>query len=210
MVAMLEKNYVLLGYSSFNGPGSRASQVLSHATSIGAAAAVVYSKYSNTVSGTVPLVLPSQPTTSVSSVQGSVAGTGGYATYSGTATTTTYGGTTAYNLPYRIDRFDQFATFWAKGRPPILGVFGRDLSSEERAELERNGGVAIVAVMQGSAAFRANLLRGDIVLALNGVQVQDQQQFFGLLEPLAGTEVSLEIYRSGDRKTVALRLALPE
>lgn len=210
MLAMFENGYVLLGYSSFNGPSASQAQVLGQATAIGAAVAVLYSKYSNTISGTVPLVLPAQPTTAVSNVQGSVIGPGGYATYTGTGTTTLYGGTTTYNIPYNVDRFDQFATFWAKGRPPVLGVFARDLSPAERAELERNGGVTVMAVMRDSPAFNANLLRGDIILALNGVQVEGQQQFFGLLEPLAGTDVSLEIHRAGERRIIHLRLASPQ
>jgi len=51
---------------------------------------------------------------------GSVYGGGSIATYSGT---TTYYQTQTTNVPYHIDRYEMFATYWTKRqRPPILGA----------------------------------------------------------------------------------------
>lgn len=205
-IAMVEDGYLFLGYSSFNGTSATKSQVLEQARTVGAARVLVYSQHASTVTGTVPLVLPAQPTTAVTTAQGGVITPRGNATYTGTATTTVYGGTTTYQLPYRVDRYDQAASFWVKSKGARLGVYARDLSDEERRTLQRNGGATVVAIVKGSPAFAANILRGDIILMANDDAIQGWDSLVAFLDRSAGQEVSLRLVRAGQERVVSLRL----
>jgi len=114
---MLEDGFNLIGYSNFNGADNvNVSSALKQATKINASVVLVYSKYTNTVSGLVPLTLPDTQT-STTTLYGNVMGPGGFATYSGSASSTTYGTRTMY-MPFSVNRYDYFASYWVKlGHP---------------------------------------------------------------------------------------------
>jgi hypothetical protein len=99
---MLEDGYNLIGFSSFNGANVNASDALIQAKSIYAEIVLMYSKYTGTRSGVLPLTIP-DTRTSTTTLSGSAFGTGGYGSFYGTANTTTYGTQTTY-IPYSADR----------------------------------------------------------------------------------------------------------
>ena len=71
---MLEDNYWLLGYSSFNAGGVDQNAALRQAAKIHADTVLVYSTYTNTVSGNVPITVPN---TQTSYHSGNIYGSGG-------------------------------------------------------------------------------------------------------------------------------------
>ena len=105
---MMEDGYALIGYSSFNAGKVDEKEALVQAKKVNAATVIVYSKYINTASGHTPLILPDTQTTYH---PGSIYCSGGSASYFGSSTT--YGSKTTY-LPYRVDRYDYYATYWIK------------------------------------------------------------------------------------------------
>src|SRR6266508_393553 len=196
-VAMLENGYAFIGYASFNGRATDLKEAVEYGQTLGAAAVIIYSRYTDTMTGSIPLVLPNPPVTSTTTMQGSITGTGGYANYTGTATTTTSGGSTAHQIPYRVDRYDQSAGYFIKAGKPILGLHSRDLNPDERARLERNRGVIAIAVRKESPAFRADLLRGDVVIEFAGEAVESQNQLKDLVPKHAGERVMIKVIRGG-------------
>lgn len=118
---MFENGYALVGYSSFWKGGSLDwEDAKIQAKKVGAEIVFCYSKYKDTVSGVYPLITPDVRTSTTTS-SGSIYGSGGYGTYSGSGTTTTYGTNTTF-IPYNISRSDYLATYWGKTKPPVLGV----------------------------------------------------------------------------------------
>lgn len=85
---MFEDNYNLVGYSSFNAGNVNETGAIAQAKKVHAAVVILYSKYTGTISGSIPLTLPDTRTSSTS-LYGNVYSSGGYASYSGTAYTTT-------------------------------------------------------------------------------------------------------------------------
>lgn len=205
-VAMVESGYILTGYSSFNGPSANLAQAKAQARSVRAAVVLVYSKYTNTVSGVTPLVINNPDQTVTTQSQGTVYGSGGSASYTGTSTTTVPGGYSVYNIPYSVARFDQMATFWVRGKPPVLGVYVRDLTPEERAQLQRNRGVVVTAVIKQSPAFKADVLHNDVLLRIGSDDIDDVSGFMAVVPRYAGEEVDLVFLRSGESRTVRVRL----
>ena len=192
---MLEDGYGLIGFSSFNGGNVNIGDALIQAKSIYAEIVLVFSKYTGTRSGVVPLTLP-DTRTSTTTLSGSTFGSGSYGSFYGTANTTTYGTQTTY-IPYNVDRHDYLATYWIKKKLPILGVVTQDLTPEIRQSIGSNKGVLVNAVIKNSPAFRADILKGDILRKINDVELYDRKSYQETIVNFAGQKVIVEILREG-------------
>ena len=195
-IKMLENGYGIVGYSSFNAGNVNENDVFVQAKKVHASVIVLYSQYTNTVSGSLPLTLPDNQT-STTSAYGSVYGSGGYGTYTGSATTTTYGTKTTY-IPYSVRRYDYSATYWIKMKEPRIGTYVVDLDADKRAEIQSNKGMLIEAVIKNSPAYRSDIFRGDILRKIGDVDIYDGKSFQEALEKYAGQTVSVIIYRDGE------------
>jgi hypothetical protein len=209
--AMFENGYVLIGYSSFNGPLNSQNDPLAVARKVRAHVVVVYGTYTNTVAGSIPYTVRSPGTYVTTNSTGTIYGTAGSATYTGTTQTYVPGTSTTHQIPYSIDRYDQTASFWVKAKPPRFGVAWRELTPDERARLQRNRGVVVMAVVKGSAAFMADIMRGDILIRFGPDDVIDGQSAYGLLDKYEGQDVEVTLWRSDTeiRKVLRIRPAAP-
>lgn len=168
---------------------------LTQAKAVQAELVLVYSKYTGTRSGVMPLTLPDTQT-STTTLSGSAYGSGGYGSFYGTANTTTYGSKTMY-MPYSVDRYDCLATYWIKMKPPIFGVYVRDLTPEIRQSIGSNKGLLVNAVVKNSPAFRADILKGDILRKIGDVELYDPASFREIVAKFAGQKVMVDILRDG-------------
>ncbi len=194
-IKMLENNYVIIGYSSFNAGNVNENGVYSQAENIRATAIVLYSQYTNTVSGSVPLTLPDTQTSNTN-FSGNVYGSGGYANYNGYANTTTYGTKTTY-IPYNVRRYDYGATYWVQRKSTIFGLLPIDLDADLRAEIQSNKGMLVEAVIKNSPAFRSDIFRGDIVKTIGTIDIFDRNNYEEALMKYAGKMTRVIILRKG-------------
>jgi len=204
-VRMLEDGFGLIGLSSFNaGDDVNVNAALEQAIKVHASVTLVYSKYTNTVSGSIPLTLPDIQT-STTTLSGNVMGPGGTTSYSGRGYSTTYGTKTTY-IPYSADRFDYFATYWIKLKPPVFGVHVQELSTELKQKIGSNKGVVVIAVVKGSPAFDADILRGDILKKFDFYEIFDIKTFNEVTSRWAGKKVRVTILRDGNELTKEILL----
>ena len=95
---------------------------------------------------------------------------------------------------------------------PWLGAWGQDVSADiaQSIGLERPRGVLINDVYPGVAADRAGLRVGDVLLAVNGREVNDPQALKYRIATLeVGASARLDVWRRGRPLTLTLRLAPP-
>lgn len=106
-----------------------------------------------------------------------------------------------------VETYDQSALFWRRAAPPSLGLMGSGLEDAERRALQSNKGMSVRVVVRNSPAFAADILPGDIVRTLDGLEVLGPEDFFERLPGLSGRKVELVLWRSGKeiRKKVQLR-----
>ncbi|MGA9852702.1 MAG: PDZ domain-containing protein [Gammaproteobacteria bacterium] len=201
----LEEGYAVIGTSSFNGPSGQYSKAVDEGEKVGADIVILYSRYTNTVSGVMPLTTP-HTETSTTNMNGSVYGTGGMVTINGTATTDTYGSQTTY-IPYSVNRSDYMAVYLAKSKPRF-GAYYINLSDNERQTIGSNSGVKITLIVNESPAFYADILPGDIILKINGLAASDVQTFISESQQFGGQQVKLTILRNG--KTIQKSVKLNE
>jgi hypothetical protein len=193
---MLENGYRLLGQSSFNARSVSQDGAVVQAKKVHADTVIVYSHYTNTVSGMERLAVPNmQYGTTYHS--GTIYGSGGdSASYFGSSSTTTYGTSTTY-VPYQIDFYDYLATYWVKIKFARLGIYFDDLTEELRKKVGSNK-VYITIVVKDSPAFNSDLLVNDIINRVNGIEVIDSIQFQNWLNETHPSEIEFEIFRNGE------------
>jgi Do/DeqQ family serine protease len=92
-----------------------------------------------------------------------------------------------------------------KVRRGQLGIVVQKITSEVAAQLKLNDtkGVLVAQVQPGSAAERAGIRKGDIILSFNGVAVDDPNTFRNKVASTPpGTDVTFTILRDGREQQV--------
>ena len=204
---MLENNWAYVGYSSFTaGGGIDWDDAIAHAKKIGASAVIFYDpKFESSSSGAIPITTPNV-TTSYSTANATSYGSGGTVRAYGSGTTTTYGSRTTM-IPYTVNRYSYMVTYWDKlPQQWILGAYFQDLSRETRTAIGSNKGVILIAVVKGSPAFQADLLRGDIIKDIEGEEVLDVQRMYYLTDKFSGRAVSFTVLRRGIEQKITVIL----
>ena len=198
---LLEDGFVPLGESSFSGPMEDEGALIAQAKRIGAELVIASSQYERTAAGAIPLTTYTPQTFNSS---GTVYTNSGWATYSGTSWGTVSQTTM---MPYSVDRYYHGASYWTRNaRPRIFGGYVDELSIEDRRQVGANDGVRLIAAQRDSAAWKANLLPGDILLAIDGQPVKSTRDWAEKIEQSAGKAVAITVSRGSERRDIVVRL----
>ena len=106
---------------------------------------------------------------------------------------------------------DTMATFWVRADTSKLrfGAQTVELTQAQREALKRSAGVLVTVVVRGTPAYDAQILRGDVILKVDGENVMDPRGFESQLTRFQGQRVDLEILRDGVPRTVSVPLKRP-
>ena len=96
--------------------------------------------------------------------------------------------------------------YYVRMKLPFGATF-RELTAAERQKVG-SGGVQLGSIVGGSPASRANLLPGDIVVKIDGVEIASKADFQKRLKASAGHRVSLLIWRNGAAMQREVRLGV--
>lgn len=185
---LYEDGYSVIGTSFFTGgPGEGPDDALKQAKELGACLVLYGKDFSHTVSGTRR---EDTPTVETHQHSGSVYDGTKYIPYSGT--TTTYGTKTKY-IPYSYDWYNYVAMYAVKQKETSLGIRFTDLPESVKKEHNTSYGGLVLAVRKGSSAYRSGILKGDVVLAINGKPMSSET----LVEQEKHLLLSLDIIRNG-------------
>ena len=190
------RGYHFIGNSSFNsGRHESESAALQQGQKVGADLVLIMTPQHT---GSETVIIPmSTPTTSTSfsTATATAYGSGGVVNACGSGVTTSYGTTTTM-VPVTVRRTDYSAWYFIR-RKYLFGVLWRDLNDQERQERQSNKGVVVRVIVEDSPAFRADILPGDIILAVNGEPVLSQRSLSDFLLARTGQLVSVSLYRRG-------------
>jgi hypothetical protein len=182
---LFENEYAMLGGSSVRN-AANLEQAVEQGREIGAALVVVYGHFTPPPGTTLEVLPLSRRAASGRSV-GSAAGATRFLTGS-------------------LGPEDQFASYWGKTRPGILGIVSRPLDAEEQARLRRHGGIVVETVLSGSPAAAAGIAVGDVVVAIGGRTLADPRAVPEILTALAGQQVGFDLIRDGSPMSVTVQL----
>lgn len=214
-IKIISNGYALLGYSSFNGKYEDIDNAKKQAKQIGAHIVLVKSNYTDTANVSGALLLPDNRTTYNSgnlmnttynsNKYGYVGNSNTYGNYYGSSTT--YG---TQVVPYSnsIKRYDQIAQYYIKldTRRYHLGILKTsEITREERIKIGTNG-IRFNYILNNSPAYKSDLLRDDIIVKIDGIEVKDYNHFHQLIEKYSNYKgkSTLTIYRNGGFKEISV------
>jgi hypothetical protein len=205
---LLESGYVLLGKAKFRDRKLDESLALQQGKAVGAWLVLVASKYVNTVTESMPFNqwTPDQTTITSETTQIQHDPRKPPETIQKQTVQTVQGELQTTYVPENVAYYDYSAAFWAKTKPSILGVLVQPLSDDLKKQYETNKGVGVFVVINGSPAFNADILKGDLLMSLAGEEIVTPDQFFDIVNRHAGQAVELGLIRDGKSMTVQLRL----
>jgi len=179
---LIEDGYDILGYSSFIGPQSDQKNAFNLGKKIRSEIIIINSRFVERVSGGTQIVM--MPVI------------GGY------------GGMIGGAHPVSFDRYEQTAFFFAKLSPEKIswGVRWVPLTTQQATAIGSGKGVSVLAVVRGSPAFDANVLSGDIILAVAGQDISTPERLLKVKADYAGQSVPLSIIRAGQPQTLEIKL----
>ena len=177
LVEMFSQGYEFLGESQFEGPsGFTDSSVAVQAKKVGASVALWGRKYVRTHTGyaTHNQINMGGPQTTEHSgmITGDVFGT-----YTGTSTTYQPTTVTTTTTPYSVDRYAYYAGFFAKVSKIRSGLALAPINDNFKRKYDIGYGMGVYAVVKDSPAYKANILRGDVVIELNGKPFYEGTRF---------------------------------
>jgi hypothetical protein len=191
-----KRGYLIIGESSFNS-GERVADddAIKQGQAVGADLVLVFvPQYTGSVTSSVPITTPTT-NTSYTAANATAYGPGGPVSAYGNATTTTYGSNTTY-IPITVNRSDYGAIYFVKGRFRI-GAFVRNLNDLERQLLQTNQGVVVTTIVDDSPAYRADVLPGDMIIAMDGERISNQEGFTRMASARKGRSINLSLIRQG-------------
>ena len=192
-----KRGYVLIGHVNFNsGRGESEAAAVQQGQKVGADLVVIFHpRYTGSQTSMVPLTLPTTSTT-YSTGTATAFGQRGAVTAYGSGTSTTYGTTTTM-IPTTVHRSDYGAAYFVKWKF-AFGARLRPLNDAERQALQTNKGVAVNLVVDHTAAYKADILAGDIITAVDGQPVEGLEDFARMTRPM-GQTVNVSLNRNGSR-----------
>ena len=91
--------------------------------------------------------------------------------------------------------YDFYASYWVKLPKPTFGTHFIELGKgENRQDAE---GVQVIAVIKGSAAAKAGILRNDSITSINGQKVTTPDELISLIRKHKGSEIDVGYMRNG-------------
>ncbi len=200
-----KRGYGFIGYSSFNsGEAESDDAAVKQGADVKADLVVILNpRFTGSVTTAMPITVPTT-TTSYSSGTATAYGPRGPVTAYGSGTTTTYGTSTTI-VPVTVNRMDYGAAYFVK-RKWAFGLEPRELTDQERQSLQSNRGVAVRLIVDGTPAFDADILVGDLLTEIDGVPVTGVASLGPLLQERDGNRISVTLVRNGTRLVKGVQL----
>lgn len=208
LAAYAKRGYLMIGSSTFtSGRKETDESAIQQGKSVGADIVLILNpSYAGSVTSSLPITTPTTSTT-YSNATATAYGVGGPVSVFGSGTTTTFGTSTNY-IPVTTHRSNFGALYFVKQKF-ALGAFFRDLNDLERQSLQTNRGAVVRLVVDGSPAFNADLLIGDIFLYIDGLMITNSESIGQVLNDRKGNNILISIIRNGQKIEKQVRLNAP-
>jgi len=172
-ISMLETGYDMMGSSGFEAGSITPDMALQHARSIKADVVLVYSKYASKQSGLSKLEAIKEAAKTTGEIDPEV-------------------------LEKDEEQYKYYASYWAKVPMPLLGLHViklKQLSKGSDVAVTEDG-LKVLAVIKDSSAFKAGLLRGDVLLKMGDVNLKTPEALSQAVRKYQGKKVEIAYERN--------------
>ena len=181
---MLVKGFDMLGYSSFEAREVKPEQALEQAKILKADLVLVYTKET---AGTPASVKIQQLREQAMKAKSKTA----------TDAKDSKATTPADDSPV----YNYYASYWVKIAPPVIGVHVKGTSKGATVD-----GLIVLAVVEGSPAFKASLQEGDMLTRIGDIALTNTQSLSQVVKSYEGKTVDVEYVREGKPSKTVMTL----
>jgi hypothetical protein len=185
---MLEDGYDLMGHSNFTGPYTSPNLALQHAKSIKADMVLLYDRQINDSSRATIIKKAREKARKANRIK---------ETGNLTEIEINDDDLVDENVKYEIN-----ATYWVKLPKPTFGAHFIKLNSD----IESVNGVQIIAVVKGSPAAIAGILRNDSIISIAQQSVNNPEDLIGAIRKNKGKLIEVGYIRGGKQSKVNVKL----
>jgi len=100
--------------------------------------------------------------------------------------------------------FDFYVSYWAKLPKPLFGTHLISFSQDD--ERYEDGGLFVVAVIKDSAAANSGIKRKDRIMSINGVILNEPNEFIKELIKNKGSIVEIAFMRNGNLNNIKVQI----
>ena len=202
-----EQGLICIGFAGFSGGAPTQRQLIGQAKLVNADEVIFSSEFSHTLEGVRPVFSYQTGQTYTTQESGTVmANSYGGGTYFGQSTTITPGQLHTDYVPYQQQVYNYGASFWRRASQGVIGARFMPIPDEMRTTLQRNTGAFVDLVVQDGAAFRGNILEGDIIIRFADNPVATPQELINLLPTYAGQKVAIKLIRGSQTMDLEVQL----
>lgn len=170
-ISMLESGYDMMGSTGFEAGSIMPDMALQHGKAIKADIVLVYSKYASKKSSTSTLAVIREAAKTTGEIDAKL-------------------------LEEGEEQYKYYASYWAKLPMPLLGLHVIKLKQKnQNGEVTAVDGLKILAVIKDSPAFKAGLKRGDVLMKIGTVALQQPEQLFQAVGQYQGQQVEIAFER---------------
>ena len=189
VTSVLRERWVEVGYSSWNDEASNIQDdLIKKAKEINACLVLVYRKQTGSQMEEMP----------IDSYTPSPFFGGGY--YGGG-----YGGYTSY-APYMVSLYQYDILFLTKMELFFTGLYVADLDDKARKLIQSNKGVIVTLVVNGSEAYNADIIPGDIITKIGTQNLTNYESFNHAVQFYRGESAVFNINRAGKKLTKSMNI----
>lgn len=178
-ISMLEDGYDMMGSTGFTGTDASVDGALQFGKSIKADTVLVYRKYGSAKTGSSKFELIKQAAKTGGEIGGEI---------------------DEKDLVEEPTVYNYYASYWAKLPTPLLGVHVIKLvkvASDEGEKPQAEPGLKILAVIKASPAAKANIVKGDSLLKIGELTLNQPDDLFAAVKRYAGQTVVVELQHNG-------------
>ncbi len=173
-IDMLENGYDMMGSTGFEAGSIMPDMALAHAKSIKADIVLVYSKYASKKSSLSKLQLIKEAAKTTGEID-------------------------AEALEEDEEKYQYYASYWAKVPMPLLGLHVIKLKQKDKnGNVTELDGLKVLAVIKGSPAFKAGLKRGDVLMKLGDTVLQQPKELGQVVGRYQGQQVDVTFEREDE------------
>ncbi len=195
-----EKGYRPIGDARFNAEWENDGDALKFARKLGAGYVVRYTKYLGSHETTRTITTPQSSTTPLN-----VRVNGAYGLQIGTLTgTMTTRWTETETVPYTYTLFGHTAVYFALLEKRGSGLYLIPPTKEGAAVAGTDQGGQVLAVRDGSPAYNADILPGDVIVALDGQGLPTYSSFNKIIAEAGDAPILVTLYRKHVQRQIAM------
>lgn len=174
-ISMLEDGYDMMGSTGFKETDAPVDDALQHGRDIKADTVLVYRKYGSAKTSSSKIELIKEAAKNGGEVD-------------------------EKDMVEGPTEYQYYASYWAKPPMPLFGVHVIKLvkaASDESEVKIKEKGLKIIAVIKGSPAAKATILKGDTLVKIGDIELVKADDLFEAVKRYAGQSVAIKLQRGG-------------